>query len=90
MQANLILLIHCPDREGLVASVTSLIRKAHGNIVDLDQHVDAERVDSADVLARLADIGIQYAQGHFIGAPQPVEILDTLLKADPADFRLTA
>ena len=40
---NLILLIHCPDREGLVASVTSLIRKVHGNIVDLDQHVDAER-----------------------------------------------
>jgi EAL domain-containing protein (putative c-di-GMP-specific phosphodiesterase class I) len=50
----------------------------------------AERVDSADVLARLADIGIQYAQGHYIGAPQPVEILDTLLEADPADFRLTA
>jgi len=50
----------------------------------------AERVDSADVLARLADIGIQYAQGHYIGEPQPVEILDTLLQADPADFRLTA
>jgi len=43
MQPNLILLIHCPDREGLVASVTSLIRKVRGNIVDLDQHVDAER-----------------------------------------------
>ena len=40
---NLILLIHCPDREGLVASVTSLIRQVHGNIVDLDQHVDGER-----------------------------------------------
>ena len=50
----------------------------------------AERVDSAEVLARLADIGIQYAQGHYIGEPQPVEILDALLKADPADFRLTA
>ena len=43
MHANLILLIHCPDREGLVASVTALIRRVHGNIVDLDQHVDAER-----------------------------------------------
>jgi len=42
MNLNLILLIHCPDREGLVASVTALIRKVHGNIVDLDQHVDAE------------------------------------------------
>jgi formyltetrahydrofolate deformylase len=40
---NLILLIHCPDREGLVASVTAVIRRFHGNVVDLDQHVDAER-----------------------------------------------
>ncbi len=43
MKPNLILLIHCPDREGLVASVTTLIRRVHGNIVDLDQHVDAGR-----------------------------------------------
>ncbi len=40
---SLILLIHCPDREGLVASVTALIRKVGGNILDLDQHVDSER-----------------------------------------------
>jgi formyltetrahydrofolate deformylase len=40
---KLILLIHCPDREGLVASVTNVIRRFHGNVVDLDQHVDAER-----------------------------------------------
>jgi len=43
MQERLILLIHCPDREGLVASVTSLIRRYHGNVVDLDQHVDTDR-----------------------------------------------
>jgi formyltetrahydrofolate deformylase len=43
MQDDLILLIHCPDREGLVASVTELIRRHGGNVVDLDQHVDAER-----------------------------------------------
>jgi len=43
MQDELILLIHCPDREGLVASVTELIRRHGGNVVDLDQHVDAER-----------------------------------------------
>ena len=41
--ANLILLIHCPDQAGIVASVTSLIRQFRGNIVDLDQHVDTER-----------------------------------------------
>jgi len=43
MHPNLILLVHCPDRPGLVASVTDLIRRVDGNIVDLDQHVDAER-----------------------------------------------
>jgi EAL domain-containing protein (putative c-di-GMP-specific phosphodiesterase class I) len=39
----------------------------------------AERVDSAEVLARLADIGIQYAQGHYIAPPSPVEVLDGLV-----------
>ena len=43
MTEKLILLIHCPDREGLVASVTSIIRRFRGNVVDLDQHVDTER-----------------------------------------------
>lgn len=50
----------------------------------------AERVDSAEVLARLADIGIQYAQGHYIGAPQPVEVLDTLVSSDTNVIRLRA
>ncbi len=43
MIEKLILLINCPDREGLVASVTAVIRRFHGNVVDLDQHVDVER-----------------------------------------------
>lgn len=50
----------------------------------------AERVDSADVLARLADIGIQYAQGHYISAPQPVAILDSLVRVDGEELRLLA
>ena len=50
----------------------------------------AERVDSAQVLARLADIGIQYAQGNYIGAPQPVEVLEALLADDSSAIRLTA
>jgi EAL domain-containing protein (putative c-di-GMP-specific phosphodiesterase class I) len=50
----------------------------------------AERVDSAEVLARLADIGIQYAQGHYISAPQPVEILESLVRVDAAELRLLA
>lgn len=43
MTASIVLLIHCPDREGLVAAVTTLIRQFRGNVVDLDQHVDADR-----------------------------------------------
>jgi EAL domain-containing protein (putative c-di-GMP-specific phosphodiesterase class I) len=50
----------------------------------------AERVDSAEVLDRLADIGIQYAQGHFIAEPQPVEILESLVAREPGFVRLTA
>jgi formyltetrahydrofolate deformylase len=43
MTDSLVLLIHCPDRQGLVASVTGLIYACRGNIIDLDQHVDTER-----------------------------------------------
>lgn len=43
MSENLVLLIHCADRAGLVAAVTTLIRRFNGNIVDLDQHVDSDR-----------------------------------------------
>ncbi len=41
--SSAILLIHCRDRKGLVASVTEFISKNEGNIVHLDQHVDTER-----------------------------------------------
>lgn len=37
-----ILLIHCPDQPGLVASVTRFIQRYGGNILDLDQHTDTE------------------------------------------------
>jgi formyltetrahydrofolate deformylase len=36
------LLISCPDRPGLVAAVTQFIAAHRGNILHLDQHVDAE------------------------------------------------
>ena len=49
----------------------------------------AERVDSAEVLARLADVGIQYAQGNYIGAPLPVEVLESLVADEPSVVRLT-
>jgi formyltetrahydrofolate deformylase len=37
-----ILLIACPDKTGIVAAVTDFIFRYHGNILSLDQHVDAE------------------------------------------------
>ena len=40
-QATCTLLISCPDRRGIVAAVTDFIRTNNGNIVDLEQHVDA-------------------------------------------------
>ncbi len=38
-----ILLIQCADRKGIVAAVTKFLFENDGNIIDLDQHVDAER-----------------------------------------------
>jgi formyltetrahydrofolate deformylase len=37
-----ILLAHCPDRQGLVATLTEFIFSHGGNILYLDQHVDRE------------------------------------------------
>ena len=34
------LLIHCPDKPGLVHDVTGFIASHHGNIIDLQQHID--------------------------------------------------
>lgn len=37
-----ILLIHCPDKRGIVATVAEFVHKNGGNIIHLDQHVDPE------------------------------------------------
>jgi EAL domain-containing protein (putative c-di-GMP-specific phosphodiesterase class I) len=47
-------------------------------------------VDSADVLDRLAEIGIQYAQGHYISPPQTVDNLEVALSAELPELRLRA
>jgi formyltetrahydrofolate deformylase len=53
------LLIHCPDRKGLVAAVVDFILRNSGNIIHLDQHVDSERlVFSMRVEWDLADFTI--------------------------------
>ncbi len=35
-----ILLKHCPDQTGIVASTTDFLHKNNGNIIDIEQHVD--------------------------------------------------
>lgn len=35
-----ILLIHCPDKQGILATVTEFLNKNNGNIIYLDQYVD--------------------------------------------------
>ncbi len=40
--SSAILLISCPDKPGLVATITEFIFKYEGNILHLDQHVDSE------------------------------------------------
>ena len=37
-----VLLISCPDQPGIVAAVTEHLFQLHGNVLDLDQHVDRE------------------------------------------------
>lgn len=37
-----ILLISCPDRAGIVAALATFLYENHGNIVDIDQHVELE------------------------------------------------
>jgi EAL domain-containing protein (putative c-di-GMP-specific phosphodiesterase class I) len=50
----------------------------------------AERVDSARVLAALAEIGVQYAQGCYIGAPEPIAELESRIARPERELRLQA
>lgn len=47
----------------------------------------AERVESAEVLSCLADIGIEYAQGFYIAVPESVQSLSRIMRTHP-EFRL--
>ncbi len=37
---NAILLMHCPDQQGILAAITDFINSNNGNVLYLDQHVD--------------------------------------------------
>ena len=36
------LLIHCPDKQGILATVTEFLKQNKGNVIYLDQHVDRQ------------------------------------------------
>ena len=40
---RLVLLMHCPDQKGIIASVTNFINTRNGNIVYIDQYVDRQQ-----------------------------------------------
>ncbi|MCX6239986.1 MAG: formyltetrahydrofolate deformylase [Bacteroidia bacterium] len=42
MRNTAILLIYCPDKQGILAAVTEFLNENRGNIIYLDQHVDHE------------------------------------------------
>ena len=42
MKPIAILLLHCPDEQGILSEITKFITDNHGNIVYLDQYVDCE------------------------------------------------
>lgn len=41
-QSTAILLAECPDQPGIIAKITQFLAAHHGNIVDLEQHVDSD------------------------------------------------
>lgn len=41
-KASAILLISCPDQQGIVCAVTDFLMRHNGNIIDLEQHTDTE------------------------------------------------
>ena len=43
----------------------------------------AERVETAEVLACLADIGVEYAQGIYIASPESIESLSRITRTHP-------
>ena len=42
MKSCAILLLHCPDKPGIISEVTKFVTDNKGNIVYLDQYVDRE------------------------------------------------
>jgi diguanylate cyclase (GGDEF)-like protein/PAS domain S-box-containing protein len=69
--------IHDPIDRSMVEAIAQI-----GNAMGIA--TVAERVDSSEVLQCLANIGVQYAQGNYISPPQPIDVLSSLVDAEPS------
>ncbi|MFX0558095.1 formyltetrahydrofolate deformylase [Maribacter sp. CXY002] len=70
---KVIILINCPDKTGIVSSVTGFIHAQHGNIVYLDQHVD-----------KSANVFFMRLESDFTQKDFDVEVLKSSFKNDIA------
>lgn len=74
-------MLHIPRDHAVVKLLSDL---GHG----LGMRTTAEGVENAEQLAALADLGVPYAQGFHLGAPQPLaavrRLLQTRVPAGPA------
>jgi formyltetrahydrofolate deformylase len=69
MQKTAILLIHCPDRRGLVAAIANFLLSHNANILHADQHQDGESMlflmrvewDLSDFKLDLARFGMEFS-----------------------------
>ncbi|WP_346864377.1 formyltetrahydrofolate deformylase [uncultured Draconibacterium sp.] len=69
-----ILLIHCPDKQGILATVTEFLNKNKGNILYLDQHVDRQE--------KIFYMRVEWELENFAIPPEKIgEYFDTLIGA---------
>ena len=69
-----VLLIHCPDKQGILATVTEFLNKNKGNILYLDQHVDRQE--------KIFYMRVEWELENFAIPPEKIgEYFDTLIGA---------
>lgn len=67
-----ILLIHCPDKQGILATVTEFLNKNKGNILYLGQHVDRQE--------KIFYMRVEWDLDNFVIPPDKIsEYFDTLI-----------
>jgi len=81
MKTSAVLLISCPDRKGLVATVSDFIYKHGGNILHTDEHTDA---DSSWFLMR-----VEFDPSDFdIPLPQAAQLFGPIAQKFDMEWRL--